>query len=47
MFGITGEAHFIRTTDKHHMESAQYFGNLLPKMALFIKKLRSKILYRL
>src|SRR3989338_2950544 len=25
MFRITEEAHFIRTTDKHHIESAQYF----------------------
>ena len=31
MFGITGQAHFIRTTDKHHMESAQYFWKLVAK----------------
>ena len=38
MFGITDEAHFIRTTDKHHMESAQYFWKLVAKNGFIIKK---------
>ena len=38
MFGITDEAHFIRTTDKHHMESAQYFWKLVAKNGFIYKK---------
>lgn len=38
MFGITDEAHFIRTTDKHHVESAQYFWKLVEKNGFIYKK---------
>ena len=39
MFGITEEAHFIRTTDKHHIESAQYFWKLVAKNGFIYKKI--------
>jgi methionyl-tRNA synthetase len=38
MFGITEEAHFVRTTDKHHIESAQYFWNLVKQNGFIYKK---------
>ncbi|MCX6751510.1 MAG: methionine--tRNA ligase [Candidatus Nomurabacteria bacterium] len=38
MFGITEEAHFIRTTDKHHIESAQYFWKLVAQNGFIYKK---------
>ena len=38
MFRITEEAHFIRTTDKHHIESAQYFWKLVAKNGFIYKK---------
>jgi methionyl-tRNA synthetase len=38
MFGITEEAHFIRTTDKYHVESAQYFWKLVAQNGFIYKK---------
>ncbi len=38
MFGITEEAHFIRTTDKHHLESAQHFWKLVAQNGFIYKK---------
>jgi len=38
MFGITDEAHFIRTTDEHHERSAQYFWKLVAKNGFIYKK---------
>ncbi len=38
MFGITSEAHFIRTTDRHHVQSAQYFWKLVDKNGFIYKK---------
>ena len=38
MFGITEEAHFIRTTDKHHIESAQYFWKLVAQNGFIYNK---------
>jgi methionyl-tRNA synthetase len=38
MFGITEEAHFVRTTDKHHIKSAQYFWELVDKNGYIYKK---------
>ncbi len=38
MFGITEEAHFIRTTDEHHIKSAQYFWKLVAQNGFIYKK---------
>ena len=38
MFGITEDAHFIRTTDPHHIKSAQYFWGLVAKNGFIYKK---------
>lgn len=38
MFGITEEAHFIRTTDEHHEKSAQYFWKLVAQNGFIYKK---------
>jgi methionyl-tRNA synthetase len=38
MFGITEEAHFIRTTDPHHIKSAQHFWELVAKNGYIYKK---------
>ena len=38
IFGITEEAHFIRTTDEHHIKSAQYFWKLVDENGFIYKK---------
>ncbi|MFA6585876.1 MAG: methionine--tRNA ligase [Candidatus Paceibacterota bacterium] len=38
MFGVTEDIHFVRTTDKHHVESAQYFWELVAKNGFIYKK---------
>lgn len=38
MFGITEEAHFVRTTDERHIKSAQFFWNLVAKNDFIYKK---------
>lgn len=38
MFGISEDTHFIRTTDIHHIESAQYFWKLVEKNGFIYKK---------
>jgi methionyl-tRNA synthetase len=38
IFGITEEAHFIRTTDEHHIKSAQFFWNLVKENGFIYKK---------
>lgn len=38
MFGISEDAHFIRTTDEHHIKSAQEFWNRVNKNGYIYKK---------
>ncbi len=38
MFGMSDDVHFVRTTDKHHIESAQYFWKLVEKNGFIYKK---------
>lgn len=38
MFNISQDIHFVRTTDKHHVESAQYFWKLVEKNGYIYKK---------
>ncbi len=38
MFGITDDAHFVRTTDEHHKKSAQEFWNRVYKNGYIYKK---------
>ncbi|MFA5095602.1 MAG: methionine--tRNA ligase [Candidatus Paceibacterota bacterium] len=38
MFGITGEAHFVRTTDKHHESTAQEFWKRVKNNGFIYKK---------
>lgn len=38
MFGITEEAHFIRTTNSDHVKSAQYFWKLVAQNGFIYKK---------
>ncbi|MCR4334506.1 MAG: methionine--tRNA ligase [Patescibacteria group bacterium] len=38
MFGVTKDVHFVRTTDKHHIESAQHFWKLVEKNGFMYKK---------
>ncbi|MFA6325243.1 MAG: methionine--tRNA ligase [Candidatus Paceibacterota bacterium] len=38
MFGVLEDVHFIRTTDKHHIETAQYFWKLVEKNGFIYKK---------
>lgn len=38
MFGVSEEVHFVRTTYKHHLESAQHFWKLVEKNGFIYKK---------
>ncbi|MCM2338848.1 MAG: methionine--tRNA ligase [Burkholderiales bacterium] len=38
MFGITEDVHFVRTTDEHHVKTAQYFWSLVEKNGFIYKK---------
>jgi len=38
MFGVLEDVHFVRTTDQHHIESAQYFWKLVEKNGFIYKK---------
>jgi len=38
MFGISEDAHFVRTTDEHHEKSAQYFWKLVAQNGFIYKK---------
>ncbi len=37
-FGVTGDAHYIRTTDRHHIEAAQEFWRRCDKNGFIYKK---------
>ena len=38
MFGVSEDVHFVRTTDPHHIKSAQYFWKLVEKNGFIYKK---------
>jgi len=38
MFGISEDVHFVRTTDEHHIKSAQYFWKLVAENGFIYKK---------